>query len=99
MTAPAKINWFKYVLTDENNQWDIGILVWLALCITFVYRGWTAVPFDFSSFGFGSGALLGGGGALKWIRSKGYPELDQFGNVTGPTATATTTTGVGTRQT
>lgn len=98
MNNPQKVNWFKYVLTDEENQWDLGIILWVAGVVTFLYRGWSVSPFDFQSFGMGFGAVLAGGGALKWIRDRGKPALPQE-NATGQNVTANQTNSVGTPQT
>ncbi len=63
--------WIKYVLTDEENQWDLGILLWLVYNAVFIYKGALGNTFDFQAFGFGGAALLAGGAGLTWIRTKG----------------------------
>lgn len=63
--------WIKFVLTDEENQWDLGILVWLVYNGVFIYQGMVSGLFDFQAFGFGGAALLAGGAGLTWIRQKG----------------------------
>lgn len=61
--------WLHFLLTDENNQWDIGILIWTAGCALFLYKGFLTTPFDFTSFGVGFAAMLAGGAGLQWIRT------------------------------
>lgn len=61
------INWIHFVLTDRNNQWDIGILMWVTYCVIFAYKALTSTPFDFQSYGIGTAGVLGGGAALQWI--------------------------------
>lgn len=90
----AKI--LKYLITDEQNQYDAGILVWLTGCVTYLYRGWTVTPFDFQSFGIGLAGVLGAGAVLKWTRDHGNPGLPLDAN--GPTAGVTTTNSAGTQQ-
>lgn len=89
-------NLLKFLITDEHNQYDFGILVWIASCFLFLYRSWTA-PWDGVAFGVGLAGVLGSGAALKWISTKvpAAPDIT-VGNATGPTAPATTTNSVGT---
>lgn len=63
------VKWIRYVLTDEKNRWDIGVLLWVAGCVEFLYRGWSVSPFDFQAFGIGLAGVLGAGAALQWARS------------------------------
>ena|ERR1700682_4143717 len=63
-------NWLRYILTDEKNQWDIGILMWIAGVMLYLYRGLTAT-WDFQAFGIGFAGVLGAGIGLQWIRQKG----------------------------
>lgn len=62
--------WLREALTDENNQWDIGILVWFAGCDLYLYKGFLTMPFDFANFGVGFAAMLAGGAGMAWIRTK-----------------------------
>ncbi len=63
--------WIKFILTDEDNQWDLGVLLWVVYNGVYLFKGATAPVFDFQAFGFGGAALLAGGAGLQWIRTKG----------------------------
>ncbi len=69
MVNPVK--WLKFILTDEDNQWDVGILIWVSGCLMFLWKAYQASPFDFQAFGVGFAAVLAGGAGLQWIRTKG----------------------------
>ncbi len=69
------IGFGRFILSDENNQWDLGILQWFVgtvifLCMTvwsYGYKGQAWAPMD---FGAGLLGVLGSGAALQWIRQK-----------------------------
>ena len=65
--------WIRFLITDESNQWDIGILFWIAGCILYLYRGVTA-PWDFQSFGIGLMGVLGAGAGLQWVKQQNNPQ-------------------------
>lgn len=74
------IKWLRFVLTDEQNQWDLGILIWLVGCIQFLGTGVKAYiigtqAWDPQSFGTGLLGVLGAGAALQWIRQKGNEKV------------------------
>lgn len=58
--------WFRFILTDEKNQWEIGILLWLVYNGMYLYRSAMA-PWDPVGFATGAAALLAGGGGMRWI--------------------------------
>jgi hypothetical protein len=82
--------WLRFILTDEQNQWDWGILVWAAGCIEFLstsaYVVWVrGNPWDAQAFGTGLLGVLGAGAALQWIRQKGTEKVTVTQTVTpGP---------------
>jgi hypothetical protein len=67
-------NWLKYLLTDLNNQWDFGLIIWQLGCILYLYRGVTAT-WDFQSFGLGLAGVLGAGAAMSWATAKTTTEM------------------------
>lgn len=84
--------WLRFILTDESNQWDWGILVWATGCVQFLatsayvtlVRGQTWDP---QSFGTGLLGVLGAGAALQWIRQKGNEKVVVTQTETPPTTT------------
>jgi hypothetical protein len=62
--------WFRYLLTDKNNEWDLSILLWLSAVIIFLYKATQANPFDFLNFGVGCVGVFGAGKALEWLSER-----------------------------
>lgn len=59
--------WFKYFLTPgSDNEWDIGYILWCVTVIEFIYKTWTAVNFDPTSFSIGAAGILAAGAGLQW---------------------------------
>jgi hypothetical protein len=59
----------KSLLTDAQDQYDIGFVAWLAgVAVFLVLACITWQKFDAQQFGIGFGAVLGGGGAMSWLR-------------------------------
>lgn len=57
----------KYFLTPgQDNSWDLGYLIWCALCVEFSWKTWNMTPFDPMTFGTGAAALLAAGAGLQW---------------------------------
>lgn len=59
------------LLTDDNNQYDIGFVLWALGALLFL----TLAAVNYKSFapqefGIGFAAVLGAGGAMSWMRSK-----------------------------
>ena len=62
--------WGRSLLTDEENQWDIGLLLWFSGFCIFLYKAVIApAPFDYMSFGTGLAGVCGAGAALRWIKT------------------------------
>ena len=60
---------WKTILTDDEDQYDIGFLLWLAGGLVFLALACVNyAKFDAQTFGVGFGALLGAGGAMTWMR-------------------------------
>jgi len=65
------VKWFRYFLTPGNdNAWDLGYLVWIALCAEFGYKAMVSTAFDPMTFGTGAAALLAAGAGLQWRANK-----------------------------
>ncbi len=63
--------WLHSLLTDEENQWDIGLLFWFAGFGVFLWKAIVApAPFDFVSFGAGLTGVCAAGAGLRWIKVK-----------------------------
>ena len=65
------MKWIRYFLTPGNdNAWDLGYLVWISLCIEFLYKTSVATTFDPMMFGTGAAAILAAGAGLQWHANK-----------------------------
>ena len=69
------LNWFRYVLTDQRNQWELALLFWYAGVGLFLYRSYVSA-WDPQAFGIGFGAVLAGGGGMRWILNQLSPAAD-----------------------
>ena len=59
------------LVTDDEQQYDIGFVLWLVGGVVFLILAavnWS--KFDAQTFGVGFGAVLGAGGAMSWMRSR-----------------------------
>jgi hypothetical protein len=66
----------KQLLTEaDNSTWDVGRFQWVIGTIIFfllsLYAyGYNGQAFDPMTWGAGFGAVMGGGGAMVWMKSK-----------------------------
>lgn len=64
-------SWLKTLLTDDADQYDVGFCVWLLGALVFMTLACVNyAKFDAQQYGIGLGAVLGGGGAMSWLRSR-----------------------------
>lgn len=63
-------NWFRYILTDKNDQWDGALLIWFYAVGLFLYKATITAPFDFLNFGAGCAGVFGSYKALDWFTER-----------------------------
>lgn len=65
-------SWFRYVLTDKNDNWDLSILFWFGAILIFLTKSVQvpAISFDFLNFGVGCVGIFGAGKALEWLTER-----------------------------
>ncbi len=65
------LGWWRWVLTDVNDSWDLSILLWLYAVGLFLYKATTAPPpFDFTNFGIGTAGVFVAGKSLEWLTER-----------------------------
>ncbi len=67
------IGFIKFLLSDEKNQWDLGILQWfMGTMFYFGFSGYAYLfknqTWDPTTWGIGLVTVLGSGAALQWMR-------------------------------
>lgn len=59
------------LVTDDDDQYDVGFVIWALGSMAFlVLAGVNWHRFNPQEFGIGFGSVLGGGGAMSWLRKK-----------------------------
>lgn len=59
----------KTLLTDANDQYDVGFVLWALGVVSFLGLAWINwSKFDPQTFGIGFGSALAAGGVMSWLR-------------------------------
>ena len=67
----------KHWFTESDNvTWDMGRTMWFVSVCTLLGKIISTAPFDCVASGTGLAALLGGGGAMIWLKGKEHTDGD-----------------------
>lgn len=70
-------HWLRYILTDERDEWDLGILLWIVGVALFLWRSWNMQTFDPQAYGIGLAGVLGAGAGMRWLRNREQDEKEK----------------------